>query len=97
LAILLKEKKIALIVINYNKILFTIFNNINTSIKNNLSFVNLIEIYLVALTTIKMYLASIKTNFRISNYRKIDFVFSLQLLLFISNYCSFIKLIESHY
>jgi hypothetical protein len=64
------------------------------SIKNNLSFVNLIEIYFVASTIIKIYLALIKINFRISNYRKIDFVSSLQLLLFISNCCSLIKLVK---
>ncbi len=77
--------------------LFIVSNNINTSIKNSSSFINLIEIYFVASTIIKIYLILTKTNFRISNYRKIDFVFSLQLLLFISNCCIFIKSVELHY
>ena len=54
---------IDLLVINYSKTSFIVSNNINTSIKNSLSFVNLIEIYFVASTIMKMYLASIKTNF----------------------------------
>jgi len=87
---------IDLLVINYSKTSFIVSNNINTSIKNNLSFVNLIEIYFVASTIMKMYLASIKTNFWTSNYRKINIVSSLQLSLFISNCCSFIKLTKSH-
>jgi len=74
LTIFIEKKKITLIVINYSKILLIVSNNINTSIKNNLSFVNLIKIYLVVSTIIKMYLASIIINFRILNYWKIDFV-----------------------
>jgi hypothetical protein len=54
---------INLLVINYNKTLLIVSSNINTSIKNNLSFVNLIKIYFVASTIIKMYLTSIKINF----------------------------------
>ncbi len=54
---------IDLLVINYSKISLIVSSNINTFIKNNLSFVNLIYIYLVASTIIKMYFASIKTNF----------------------------------
>jgi len=87
---------IDLLVINYNNTLFIASNNINTSTKNNSSFINLIKIYFVASTIIKMYLASMKTNSRTSNYRKIDFVFSSQSSLFILNCCFFIRLTKSH-
>ena len=87
---------IDLLVINYNKTSLIVSSNINTSIKNNSSFVNLIEIYFVALTSMKMYLASIKTNSRTSNYRKIDFVSFSQLSFFTSNCCFFVKLVKLH-